>query len=74
MTDALIEGPSLVTGTRNQRYEQSQRALGLRKVTLWLPETHVAEFAIAAFDVRLRREYHLAMLRSRVTGKLKKLE
>jgi hypothetical protein len=60
--------------SRNQKYEQSRRASGLRKLTVWVPESHAAEFLLAAARCCEDRQWRVAGLRSSKTGRVASVE
>ena len=58
--------------SRNRKYEDKQKALGLKKVTLWIPVACEVEFKqVANFCVE-NPDYYPFMARSRSNGRFKK--
>ena len=58
--------------SRNKRYEDKKRAKGLIKKTVWIPEECSVEFQQMADFCTEHRGYIPFMVRSLVTGKMKK--
>lgn len=57
---------------RNQKYEAKQRSLGLKKVTLWVPDSAEIEFKQMAQFLCDNPDYIPFMVRSVTTGKMRK--
>lgn len=60
--------------SRNKAYEQRKRALGLEKVTLWLPTASIVEFKLAADICCEQQHLFINTLRDGVTGRYISLE
>lgn len=63
-----------MTITRNAKYEQAQKAKGLVKVTLWLPESVAPNFKLAASLCLYNKNLTLTGLRSLTTGRFVSIE
>lgn len=60
--------------SRNKKYEDKLIESGLRKVTVWLPESAVPQFKLAASLILERPELSLCVLRSSLTNKFVSIE
>ncbi|WP_462174331.1 hypothetical protein [Pseudoalteromonas xiamenensis] len=59
--------------TRNERYEQKQKNRGLKKVTVWIPETSEVEIK-QMIEFLIEHKDHIPyMARSVKTGRLAKV-
>ena len=58
--------------TRNQKYERKQKAKGLKKVTLWIPDDSEVEIK-QMIEFLIDNPDHIPfMARSVITGRMKK--
>lgn len=53
---------------RRKEYENRQKAAGLKKVTVWVPEGVVVDFQLQAEICRNHRSLFPHMLRDQITG------
>lgn len=60
--------------SRNARYEQQQKARGLQKVTLWLPDSVAPNFKLAASLCIENPELTLTALRNLTNGRFVSIE
>ncbi len=60
--------------SRNARYEQQQKAKGLQKVTLWVPDQVAPNFKLAAALCVEHRHLTLTGLRSLNNGRFVSIE
>ena len=58
--------------SRNSEYEARQKAKGLKKVTVWIPDSSEIELKQVAPFCCDNQEYFPFMVRSSVTGRMKK--
>ena len=58
--------------SRNSDYEARQKAKGLKKVTVWIPDSSEVELKQVAQFCCENQEYFPFMVRSSVTGRMKK--
>ncbi|MCG9779478.1 antitoxin MazE-like protein [Photobacterium damselae] len=60
--------------SRNKEYEVRQKAKGLKKVTVWIPDSREAEFKLLAEKCCIHRHLSFNSLRDVVSGKYVSLE
>ncbi|WP_351001069.1 hypothetical protein [Shewanella sp. TB7-MNA-CIBAN-0143] len=58
--------------SKNKVYEQKKKASGLKKVTVWIPDEAEAELKMVANFCCENRGFIPFMVRSLLTGKMKK--
>lgn len=60
--------------SRNKKYEESQKAKGLKKVTIWVPELIEPEFKLLSEACCKHRNLSFNTLRDTQSGKYVSLE
>ena len=55
--------------TRNKKYERSQNALGLKKVTFWIPENRESDIRQAISKMVENEDLTISVLQNTLTGR-----